>query len=328
MQLSTNKNLALARIIDQRNDIVHLDMAFGVAPIVRAFSDNSERKSIDVERPWRGATIRYVGSELSVFDLTVLLSLLAIAQRKQPEFVQCSKIEGLLSSIPLKKGLKKAAGNNIAEEQFSVVFETSFSKIRDEMGTESESSDSNAAILTSLFILQAFVIAVLAGDQWASTHLILPSQGDKDTLKIALSFRLVNALFGEGNYGQISMDTYRKLPKRGCARILYVHFVSWFAAKYGMKEVKINTLVENAYGVRVKEISKQDLKDKRFKVRQNLKKIREASDGDFTFVENDRNVEVTRHKPSQLQPETVTAATGQNAASHVIIEDGVVCEYV
>lgn len=270
--MGQSKGNKLSLEIDARNEVARLDMAFGLASIVRPARAGLVRKAIEKRQPWNGGEITIKGNELDDHDFGVLLALLVIGEQK-PTLQKGCEVEGLL---PIKR---KA---NLAESADVVTIHTTFGEIRNILGLKSDGRKNNDAIWSSITTLATMVVEANADDNWSFTHLIGNGKGEGNkTFSLTLSYRLTRALLGEGSYAAIDMHVFRSLPS-GTTRVLYAVMCAWCIERKCQKQVSLMKLVERVYGRSEAEISSSSLKNYRRSIRNGLKQI-EAVAEKFKF---------------------------------------------
>jgi len=211
----SEKSVQVSLEIDARESVVRLDMALGLAQIAKPLKPGGKRGSFDIIQTWKGVELHFVGIELDDHDLGVLLALISIAQKKHPKPTSGHIIVALVPCVPGKKMTNAMACHDV------VTVDASFREVRDELGIKAASGQENDVIRASLVRLASIILEGKDGDRWGFTHLISNGEGEKESLRVTLSFRLTRALLGEASYGAVDMKVFSQLPK-GAARILYV----------------------------------------------------------------------------------------------------------
>jgi|GEM_PF-6708542 hypothetical protein len=253
--------------IDARNEVARLDMAFGLASIVRPARSGLEKKAIEKKQPWKGGEVTFKGIELDDNEFGVLLALLVIAE-KNPILKKGRESQGLL---PVTRK------TNLASDADVVTINTTYAEIRRILDLKSDGRNNNDAIFSSITTLATIVVEASFDDDRAFTHLIGNGTGEENkSLSLTLSYRLTRALLGEGSYAAIEMRTFRKL--RGTSRVLYAYMCAWCIECNCQKQTSIIRLVERVYGRSSNELSASSMKNYRRAIRNGFKQIEQISD--------------------------------------------------
>lgn len=281
----TRKNNLASAAIDARNDVARFDMACGLASLARPLKTGARREAFHIKQKWNGGSLDIVGVALSDYDLGVLLALIVLAEKQQPEPQLGSEISNLLPAT---------TEENLAKGLEVVTINTSFAAIKKILGVTTDDGNTNDVIWESLRLLATTVVDARDGKRRAITHLISYGKGLEDSLSVTLSYRLTRALMGAGSYAAIKMDVFARLP-RGTVRILYVWLSSWYGGALGARAVGINTLVESVWDDKVHKMTSSTLKDRRRVVREALQHIQSA-DKDWQVELNGDCATITRQR--------------------------------
>jgi len=312
-QKSKEENKAISFEIDTRNQIARLDMATGLAGIARPLKNGATRHALEIHQPFDEWTMTFRGSALTDRDLGVLLAIISIAQKQHKEFGKQlnfkpkigSEIEGLfqenIEGVACKIKPKEAVeGNNIANDRSVITVETSFQKIRGELGRKSSSSLNSNLILASLHWLSSITVLMKKNESklWGISKLIHAGAGNDQTLSITLSCRLAEVILGSAvGHGATDLKIYRNLDN-SVSKILYA-FLAAYLASHNQKKILLNNLVKHVWGEDITKLSKENLKDRRKKIRSAISDIEEVSSKQWTFTERkDEVVEINRKELS------------------------------
>ncbi|WP_197033057.1 replication protein C, IncQ-type [Thiomonas sp. FB-Cd] len=233
-------------------------MAFGLAgmvrPTIRAERNQhgklvSSRRYLDgVKQKWNGGEISLSGPELDAFDLRVLLACqsLALQSAHNAKYLD-DRLENGVDVKGLLAAPRKAGDANMADELPTFSLTTTMSAVSEAIGRKPRDGQAHAAIRASLQRLASIVVTATKGNKGAFTHLIAGGAFyGRHAVRLTLSYRLTQALLGEGSYGRIHMSEFIKLTPVG--QIVYHWLSCWRPGAGAPRTIKLDRLAEHVWG--------------------------------------------------------------------------------
>lgn len=274
--MAQSKSKLLSRIFDGKNGVARYDMGIGLASIAKPTARNMKREEFIINQKWNEGKMEIMGLTLDDFDISVLLSIIAIATA-----MEAKTKNGNDAGITKIDDKQKKGRVNMAENLPVFTLKTSYGQIVDVMNW-SKSGTLHADIWMSIKRLAMITVDIKTPDLWAFTHLIHAglSNENSQTIEISLNFRLTSAIMGESSYAAIDMNVLNKLP-RGVARIMYVWLASWYGAAAGKRSIGYEKLAEHVWGKEEVDTKTNQKRREYLKVAAN--KISQKSAGKWGF---------------------------------------------
>lgn len=190
-----------AREIDARNEIARQDLATAMAEIFTP-RIRGRRHVVEVERVYRGVTVRITAPELDATDLGVLLALHAIAARDVRDLATCASRADLM---PVDR-----AECNDSRDMSSLVVHTSVHEIARMIGRDPRDGRAAAMIRAALRHLMMVVVEGSRGQSWGANHLIRAPSECGGRVVASLNYRATLAILGQGQWAAVDMARFRR----------------------------------------------------------------------------------------------------------------------
>ncbi|CAM5403673.1 replication protein C, IncQ-type [Eoetvoesiella caeni] len=192
-----------------RVDVVRVDSALGFNQVFRPLKRvaHGKRPKLDVEFPWKGASIRFSApNQLDIGDQAVLLAVLQVVQEHAKE--ACLRAEQTGSSR--LERLLELSGTKFGETHVLVeVSLRQLARLVNDSGCAGGSS--TARIQQSLVRLAETTVWLKEGKTCGSSRLIGWEVGDEKKVALTVNWRLVGALLGHA-YSKVLMTERWMLP--------------------------------------------------------------------------------------------------------------------
>lgn len=135
-------------------------MATGIAGLAKPLGKGAKRGVLNIKQKWKGGCIEFRGWELTAIEVGVLLAIINLAQRQEPEPDIGAKIVGLLPLIPNRNNEE-----NFARKKNTLTINTTFSELNRLLG-KATGSENIATIKEALKVLSLISVYVEEGRQW------------------------------------------------------------------------------------------------------------------------------------------------------------------
>lgn len=247
-------------MIDSRNEVARHELACAFlkifVPRVRG-----RRFIVETATEWAGVKLNVKAPVLDAFDLGVLLSIYAIAQRQVygRNLAPGKERPGLIDEQ------HKGNGNGLAGEA-SLSVETSIGEIALMIGRDRRDGRAAKNIRAALERLAMIVLTAAQGESWGITHLLHAAAAKGGAVTIALDHRATKALIGDGQWAAISMKQWRECS--GDVERVLLHRLAALTTGRPVA-VKLDTLADACWADRAKD--DHALRWRRQQVRDSIK---------------------------------------------------------
>ncbi len=241
--------------IDARRGVARQDMALGLAGLIRpkiqAKRDKKGRLTggrqyvEGLPQTWAGGDIIWSGPQLDAFDLQVHLACQALALQAscdgETKLTQGANVAGLLVKPP------KGGQANMADDRLTLELETSMSAVCLLIGRSPDDGRAHISIRASLTRLASIVVTASQDDEAAFTHLIGGGAfSGRNAIRLTLSYRLTQAVLGEGSYARIRLAEFARLNP--VAQLVYHWLACWRPGAGSCKPIGLDKLAAHVWG--------------------------------------------------------------------------------